>query len=297
MGRVAAQLFSGLSRDDWLGSSPGSGWVTQGYSETCPEATSALCLGLLSFWKVSLRPSLRSWVLWSRFSSRISLYFALFIFPSILTSLPVPASEKHPHTMMLPIPCFIIGMVAGFLVTWHLAFMPKTSILISSDRESCFSWSESPLVAFWQTPSRLSCDFYWEVASVWPLYCNAMIGGVLQRWLSFWKVLPSPQRNYGALLEWPLGSWSPPWPWPLYPNCSVFGNSRKSLGGSKLLPFKNDGPSMLQKCFGTFPKSVPRHNPVSELYEQFLQPHGLVFALTCTVNCGTLYRQMCAFPN
>jgi hypothetical protein len=25
-----------------------------------------------------------------------------------------------------------------------------------------------------------------------------------------------------------------------------------------------------------FPRSVPRHNPVSELYGQFLQPHGLV---------------------
>jgi hypothetical protein len=31
---------------------------------------------------------------------------------------------------------------------------------------------------------------------------------------------------------------------------------------------------------------------LSELYG-----HGLVFALTCTVNCGTLYRQVCAFPN
>jgi hypothetical protein len=38
---------------------------------------------------------------------------------------------------------------------------------------------------------------------------------------------------------------------------------------------------------------VPRHNPVSELYRQFFRPHGLVFTLTCTVNCGTLYRQMC----
>ena len=37
-----------------------------------------------------------------------------------------------------------------------------------------------------------------------------------------------------------------------------------------------------------FPRSVLRHNPVSI---QFLRPHGLVFALTCTVNCGTLYRQ------
>jgi hypothetical protein len=39
------------------------------------------------------------------------------------------------------------------------------------------------------------------------------------------------------------------------------------------------------------------HNPVPELYGQFLQPHGLVFALSSTVNCGTLYRQVCAFPN
>jgi hypothetical protein len=36
---------------------------------------------------------------------------------------------------------------------------------------------------------------------------------------------------------------------------------------------------------------------LSELYEQFLQPHGLVFALTYTVNCGILYRQVCAFQN
>jgi hypothetical protein len=40
---------------------------------------------------------------------------------------------------------------------------------------------------------------------------------------------------------------------------------------------------------------VPRNNPVSELYGQFLQPHGLVSALTFTVNCGTLHRQVCAF--
>jgi hypothetical protein len=39
VGSVAAQLFSGLSRDVRSGSNPGSGWATQGHSETCPEAT------------------------------------------------------------------------------------------------------------------------------------------------------------------------------------------------------------------------------------------------------------------
>ena len=37
-----AQLFSGLSRDVQSGSSPGSGWATQGNSEACPEDTPTL---------------------------------------------------------------------------------------------------------------------------------------------------------------------------------------------------------------------------------------------------------------
>ena len=80
--------------------------------------------------------------------------------------------------------------------------------------------------------------------------------------------------------------------------------SSRSLGGSKLLPFKNYGGHCvlgdLQCCrhfLAPFPRSVPRPNPVSELNGKFLQLHGLVFALTCTVICGTLYRQVCAFPN
>jgi hypothetical protein len=64
-------------------------------------------------------------------------------------------------------------------------------------------------------------------------------------------------------------------------------SSKKSLGGSKLLPFKNYGGHCvledLQCCRNVlvpFPRSVSRRNPVLELYEQFLQPRGLVFALT-----------------
>jgi hypothetical protein len=74
----------------------------------------------------------------------------------------------------------------------------------------------------WQTISGLSCAFYLRVASVWPLYHKCLIGGVLQRWLSFWKVLSSPQSNSLALSEWPSGSWSPPWPRFFSPDCSVW---------------------------------------------------------------------------
>ena len=54
---------------------------------------------------------LESEPLWSRVSSRISLCFAPFIFALILTSLPVPTAENHPHSMMLPPPCITVGMV------------------------------------------------------------------------------------------------------------------------------------------------------------------------------------------
>ena len=97
-------------------------------------------------------PSSQSDVL-SRISTTISLFFALFIFPSILTSLPVPAAEKHPHSMMLLPPCF----------------RPKSSILVSSDQIILFLMIWESLGAFWQPPSRLSCAFYCGVVSVWPL--------------------------------------------------------------------------------------------------------------------------------
>jgi hypothetical protein len=45
-----------------------------------------------------------------------------------------------------------------------------------------------------------------------------------------------------------------------------------------------------------FPRYVHRHNPVSELYGQFLQPKGLVFALTCTVRACQSIDRCVPFP-
>ena len=122
--RCSIGFKSGL----WLGHSR----TFRDLSQSHPCVVLAVCLGLLSCWKVNISPSLRSWALCSRFSSKISLYF-----PSILSSLPVPAAEKH-HQMMLAPPCFTVEMVPGFLQTWRLSFRPKSSILVLSDQRNLF---------------------------------------------------------------------------------------------------------------------------------------------------------------
>ena len=148
-------------------------------------------------------PSTQSEVLSSleQVSSRISLYFVPFRFYSILTSLPVPATEKHPHSMMLPPACFTEGMAQFW---FH------------QTRESCFSWSESPLAALWQTSSRLSTEEWLpsghSTIKTWLVEC-CRDGCTFGRFSHLHRV---------ALLEWPSGSWSRPWPKPFSPDCSVW---------------------------------------------------------------------------
>jgi hypothetical protein len=116
---------------------------------------------------------------------------------------------------------------------------------------------------------------------------------VLHWWLSFWKVLPSPQRNSGALSEWTSGSWSPPRPRLFFIDCSVWpgGQLQEELVVPNLVDLRimEDTVSLgtinaPDIFFVYFPRSVRQHNPFSEFYGQFLWPHSLVFALTCTVN-------------
>ena len=71
----------------------------------------------------------------------ISLYFALFILVSILTSLSVLAAEKHSHSMMLPTTMLHLRNGARFPEDVMLGIQAKEFHL-------GFSWS-----AFWQTPS------------------------------------------------------------------------------------------------------------------------------------------------
>ena len=84
---------------------------------------------------------------------------------------------------------------------------------------------------------------------------KGLIGGVLQRWLSFWKVLPSPQRNSGALsvnIRFLVTSLTKT----LLPRfLSLAG--QPALGTVLVVPnffHSSWGPSMLQNIFNTLPQ-------------------------------------------
>ena len=73
-----------------------------------------LLLLYMESWKINLLPSRSSLADGIRFSSRISFYLAAFFLQSIFTSLPGPAAEEHPHSMMLPPPSFTVWVWCDF---------------------------------------------------------------------------------------------------------------------------------------------------------------------------------------
>ena len=54
---------------------------------------------------------------------------------------------------------------------------------------------------------------------------------------------------------------------------------------------------MLQKYFGNLPQNCASAQSCHRALRTIPLTSCLVFALICTVNCGTLYRQVCGFPN
>ncbi len=72
--------------------------------------------------------------------AKISRYMAPSILPSTRCCRPIPFAEKHPQSMVFPPPCFTVGIVFlglyssfFFLQTRRVEFIPKSSILVSSD--------------------------------------------------------------------------------------------------------------------------------------------------------------------
>lgn len=95
---------------------------------------------LLSYWKMNRCPSVNSRALWSMYSLRIALHIAAVILPYMCTSRPVPATESchhHCHHHSRDGVSQVMSS-ASFSQTWHLAFRPKSSFLVSSDKKILF---------------------------------------------------------------------------------------------------------------------------------------------------------------
>ncbi len=140
------QRFSmGLRSGDWLGHSRTLKCFLRSHS----FVARAVCLGSLSCWKTQPRFSFNALADGRRFSLKISRYMAPFILSFTQISHPGPFAEKQPQSMMFPPPCFTVVMVffgcnsAFFLLqTRQVEFLPKSSILVSSDHMT-FSQSSS----------------------------------------------------------------------------------------------------------------------------------------------------------
>ena len=87
------------------------------------------------------------------FIKDLSVLYSMF--PTMLTCLPVPAAEKHPHSMMLP-PCFTVWDCICQVMSsaW---FPPDVTLGIQAKDFNLVSHGQSTLGSFWQAPSGMSC--------------------------------------------------------------------------------------------------------------------------------------------
>ncbi len=111
--RFLQKYFIGFKQRLWLG-----------HSRTFTELTLAVCLGSLSCWKVNLLPNLRFWMLWTRFSLRLSQYFGALSFSSTLDESlspccwkTAPQHEAATSTLYFWVGTLQVMSRAGFLQT------------------------------------------------------------------------------------------------------------------------------------------------------------------------------------
>ncbi len=114
-----------------------------------------------------------------RFLANISLYIMPFILPLTQTRWPVPELEKQPHSMMLPPPCFTVGMVFRGLNAFpffaRLSFWccgqkvhflsRQTTVLCPTGHESQRHVETRQLEACFQVPSGLERHLSWGMCS------------------------------------------------------------------------------------------------------------------------------------
>lgn len=112
-----------------------------------------------------------------------SLYFSLFIFPSILTSFHVPAAEKYPHDATTSMLDHRDGIEPVIICAW---FSPDSTLGIQANKFNLGIISPEEWLSSGASTSKAWLPKLWL-------------------WFSFWKFLSYPQRNDQGKdqSEWP----------------------------------------------------------------------------------------------
>ena len=179
---------------------------------------------------------MRSCALWSRLSSRAFLFLDVFILPSILNSLHVPAAEKPPHSMRCPLLVTVLvrwWAVPGVRQTQYLKFCPKKSGLLFCPENSCIYSLRDIQMPFGKHKEGCHVSFTqeWLLSVPWRTSPEDLTEG------ECWDLSPHLQRGLLRLSEWQLCLGYPP---DQSPSCSVsIVRWPRSAVGSKRLPFHN----------------------------------------------------------
>ncbi len=180
---------------------------------------------------------------------------------SIWCSRPVPFAEKQPQNMMFPPPCFTVGMVflglysSFFLQTWHVEFIPKSYILVSSDymtfshaSSESFRWSLANFRRGW-TCAGLSRGTLHALQDFNPWRCSVLLMVTVETVVpAFFRSLTRSSR---VVLGWSLSSGS------------LILHEARSFMDSHLefLPFSNNCTNsccLLTKLFAYCPVAHPK---------------------------------------
>lgn len=213
------------------------------------------------------------------------IFIVAFTSPSILTSLPVPAADKHIHSMVLA-------------RRWAVPGSSRHDSLHSGQRVQSFNhqtreFGSHGLRVFQVPVGKLQIGFNMPFTVEW-FPC----GSTMQVWFEEEMVVlesSSLSTDAGALWEWPLGCWSPPSPRPFHHSDSLSGQfSEESWWTSSIYRWWrllcSLGPSTLHKFFCTLHQicaSIQYHLRVQQTLPWIL---GLVWDMHR--RCGTSHRQI-----
>lgn len=149
-----------------------------------------VCSWSLSCWKVNLQKQFDILnAMEQDFIEDIFLFCCVTFYPD---QCPIPSTEKHPHSMMLPpSPYFTATPLESIIQVRDIFWYPPDLKLRPNRPAKLVAYIQRPLGTSLQIPSRHSCVLHWGKAS--------QISGVLQWSLTFCKFLSFPHMNSWAL--------------------------------------------------------------------------------------------------